>query len=147
MNIDLSLVKISSKHHYSQTVRARYLKFWDNFHHPQCVRYHMSRVTCQISCLMYRVKQSNWVTRRQYKLYVTIATGKRTKFMKYFTEEPHGNFTMNCLEEAEGSAATRGFSQTVWGKIAMGLRVKYFMDFVLFSVAIVTYGLYCLLVT
>ena len=67
--------------------------------------------------------------------------------MKYFTEEPHGNFTEDCLGEAEGSAATRGFSQIFRGKIAMGLRVKYFMDFVLFSVANVTYGLFCLLVT
>ena len=41
--------------------------------------------------------------------------------MKYFTEEPHGNFTEYCLGEAEGSAATRGFAQTVRGKIAMGL--------------------------
>ena len=26
--------------------------------------------------------------------------------MKYFTKEPHGNFTEDCLGEAEGSAAT-----------------------------------------
>ena len=62
--------------------------------------------------------------------------------MKYFTEEPHGNFTKDCLGEAEGSAATRGSAQTVRGKIAMGLQLKYFMNFVLFSVAIVTYFLY-----
>ena len=67
--------------------------------------------------------------------------------MKYFTEEPHGNFTEDCLGEAEGSAATRGFAQTVRGKIAMGLRVKYFMNVVLFPVAIVTYVLYGLVLT
>ena len=67
--------------------------------------------------------------------------------MKYFTEEPHGNFTEDCLGEAEGSAATRGFAQTVRGKIAMGLWVKYFMNFVLFPVAIVTYVLYGLVLT
>jgi len=67
--------------------------------------------------------------------------------MKYFTEEPHGNFTEDCLGEAEGSAATRGFAQTVRGKIAMGLRVKYFMNCVLFPVAIVTYVLYGLVST
>ena len=43
--------------------------------------------------------------------------------------------------------APLGFSQTVLGKIAMGLRVKYFMDFFLFSVAIVTYVLYGLVLT
>ena len=67
--------------------------------------------------------------------------------MKYFTEEPHGNFTEDCLGEAEGSAATRGFAQTVRGKIAIGLRLKYFMNFVLFPVAIVTYVLYGLVLT
>ena len=67
--------------------------------------------------------------------------------MKYFTEEPHGNLTKDCLGEAEGSAAARGFDQTVRGKIAMGLRVIYFMNFVLFYVAIVTYILYGLVLT
>ena len=50
--------------------------------------------------------------------------------MKYFTEDPHGNFT-----------------QTVQGKIAVGLQVKYFMNLVLFSVAIVTYVFYGLVLT
>ena len=54
--------------------------------------------------------------------------------MKYLTEEPHGNFTEDCLVEAEGSTATRGFGQTVRGKIVMGLQVKYFMNFLLFPV-------------
>ena len=67
--------------------------------------------------------------------------------MKYFTEEPHGNFTEDCLGKAEERAATRGFAQTVWGKIAMGLQVKYFMIFFLFSVAIVTHVLYGLVLT
>ena len=55
--------------------------------------------------------------------------------MKYFTEEPHGNFTEDCLQF------------TVRGKIAMGLRVKYFMNFILFPVAIVTYVFYGLVLT
>ena len=67
--------------------------------------------------------------------------------MKYFTEETQRNFTEGFLGEAEGSAATRGFSQTVRGKISMGLRVKYFMNFVLFPVAVVTYDIYGFLVT
>ena len=67
--------------------------------------------------------------------------------MKYFTEEPHVNFTKDSLGKAEGSTATQGFAQTVQGKIAMGLRVKYFMNFVLFYVAIVTYVLYGLVLT
>ena len=67
--------------------------------------------------------------------------------MKYFTEEPHCYFTEDCLGKAEGSAATRGFAQTVPGKIAMGLRVKYFMNFVLLSVTIVPYVLYGLVLT
>ena len=36
----------SSKHHNSQTVRARDLKFWHNVCHPLCVMCHLSRVTC-----------------------------------------------------------------------------------------------------
>ena len=60
--------------------------------------------------------------------------------MKYFTEELHGNFTEDCLGKAKGSAATQG-------KIALGLQVKYFLNFVLFSVAIVTYVLYGLALT
>ena len=39
----------SSKHHNSQTVRARDLKFWDNVHHPLCVTCHMSRVIFHVS--------------------------------------------------------------------------------------------------
>ena len=75
------------------------------------------------------------------------ATGKRTKFMKYFIQEPHCNFTEDCLGEAEVSAATRGFAETVWCKIALGLRVNYFINFVLFPVAIFTYVLYGLVLT
>ena len=67
--------------------------------------------------------------------------------MKYFTKEPHGHFTEDCLGEAEGSTATRGFAQTVGGKIAMGLQIKYFMNFVLFPVAIVKHVLYGLVLT
>ena len=67
--------------------------------------------------------------------------------MKYFTKETHGNITEDCLGEAKGSAATQGFSQTVRGKVSIGLRVKYFMNFVLFPVAIVKYDIYGILVT
>ena len=47
--------------------------------------------------------------------------------MKYFTEETYRNFTEDSLGEAEGSAATQGFSQSVRGKVSMGLQVQYFM--------------------
>ena len=39
----------SSKHHNSQTVRARELKFWENAHPPPHVTCHVSRVTCRMS--------------------------------------------------------------------------------------------------
>ena len=39
----------SSKHHNSQTIRARDLKFWHNDHHPLCVLCHMSCVMCHVS--------------------------------------------------------------------------------------------------
>ena len=48
----------SSKHHNSQTLRARDLKFWHNDHHPLCVLCHMSCVTCHmlhVTCHMLRV--------------------------------------------------------------------------------------------
>ena len=54
---------------------------------------------------------------------------------------------MAILLRTEGSTATRGFAQTIRGEIAMGLRVKYFMNFLLFPVAIVTYVLYGLVLT
>ena len=51
-----SVVKISSQHPHSQTVGARYLKFWENVHlppsvmcHLSCVMRHMSHVTCEVS--------------------------------------------------------------------------------------------------
>ena len=39
----------SSKHHYSQTIRAMDLDFLANIHRPMCVMCHMSRVTCHMS--------------------------------------------------------------------------------------------------
>ena len=36
----------SSKHCFSQTVRAKELTFWDNVHPPPCVTCHMSCVKC-----------------------------------------------------------------------------------------------------
>ena len=38
-----------SKHHYTQTVRARKRKFWENIHPPLCVTCQVSGVTCQVS--------------------------------------------------------------------------------------------------
>ena len=43
------LVLICSIHCYSQTIRARELKFWENAHPTPCVMGHMSRVTCHVS--------------------------------------------------------------------------------------------------
>ena len=42
----------SSKHLHSQTVRARKLKFLENFHFPPCVTCHMSHVICAMSCVI-----------------------------------------------------------------------------------------------
>ena len=39
-------MEISSKHHYTQTIRVSELKFWENFHPPPCVR-------CQVSGVNY----------------------------------------------------------------------------------------------
>ena len=39
----------SSRHHKSQTVRARELKFGENVHPSPCVTCQMSRVTCLVS--------------------------------------------------------------------------------------------------
>ena len=41
-----SVVIISSKYNHSQTERARDLKFWDNVHHPMCVRWQVSVIMC-----------------------------------------------------------------------------------------------------
>ena len=57
------LIEISSVHLYSQTIRARKLKFWEKVHlpptchgscvtiHMSCVTFHMSGVTCHKSCV------------------------------------------------------------------------------------------------
>ena len=42
-------MKISSKHTYSQTVRARDQKFLDIVHHPLCFMCHMSHLLCYMS--------------------------------------------------------------------------------------------------
>ena len=42
----------SSKHHKSQTVRARELKFWKNVHPLKHFTCQMSSVTCHMSCIM-----------------------------------------------------------------------------------------------
>ena len=41
--------KISLKSPNSQTVRARYLTFWENVHHPPYVASQLSTVQCQVS--------------------------------------------------------------------------------------------------
>ena len=38
-----------SNHHYTQTIRARKLKLWDNVHLPPCVICHVSNVLCHVS--------------------------------------------------------------------------------------------------
>ena len=45
----------SSKYNFSQTVKARTLTFIENFHHPLCVKCHMSGVTCHMSCVMWHM--------------------------------------------------------------------------------------------
>ena len=50
--IQSSFYSQSSKHHKSQTVRARYLHFWDNVHHPLCVTCHVSNFMCYVSLVM-----------------------------------------------------------------------------------------------
>ena len=47
----------SSRHHKSQTVRARELKFWENVgpHHVSHVTCHVSYVRCQVSCVRCQV--------------------------------------------------------------------------------------------
>ena len=44
-----SFSSIFSKHHNYQSVRARELKFWENFHPTLCVMCHISHVTCHMS--------------------------------------------------------------------------------------------------
>ena len=44
-----SVVKVSSKHPHSQTVRARDLKLWENVHLPPYVMCHVSYVRCHRS--------------------------------------------------------------------------------------------------
>ena len=46
-------VKISSKHHKSQTLRARELEFWENVHPLQHVTCNMSHVMFHMSHVMY----------------------------------------------------------------------------------------------
>ena len=65
--------------HYLQSVRARDLKFWDNAHHPLCVRchrscamWHVSSVTCHMSHFSCHVSlvpwHHNWLTVRARNL-------------------------------------------------------------------------------
>ena len=54
--IESSFSSKSSKHHKFQTIRARYLKFLHNIHHPLCAMCHMWHVTCHlfhVMCQMY----------------------------------------------------------------------------------------------
>ena len=47
------LVPICSIYCYSQTIRARELKFWENVHPTPCVMCHVSRVTCNFFFIFY----------------------------------------------------------------------------------------------
>ena len=68
----------SLKHHYSLTVRARDLKFWDNVHHTQCVTCHKAHVTCHmlhvtchmshVTCPMSHANLWNIITPKPLKL-------------------------------------------------------------------------------
>ena len=44
-----------SKHHYTQAVKARELKFWENVHPPPCVTCQVSSVRCHMSGVIYQV--------------------------------------------------------------------------------------------
>ena len=50
----------SSKHHNSQIVRARDLKFLHNVHHPLCVMWHASNVTCHMWHVMCKKNKKWW---------------------------------------------------------------------------------------
>ena len=42
--------------------------------------------------------------------HIGLCNRKEDKIHGYLTKETHGNFTEDCLGEAEGSAATQDFS-------------------------------------
>ena len=48
---DWSVSSKPSKHYYTQTVKARELKFWENDHPPPSVTCHVSSVRCQVLCV------------------------------------------------------------------------------------------------
>ena len=76
-----------------------------------------------------------------------LCNRKEHKIYEIFYRGALWQFYRGLFGQGEGSAATRGFTQTVRGKIAMGFRVKYFMNVALFPVAIVPYVLYGLFLT
>ena len=49
-----------SKHHYTQTVRARELMFWENIHRVSHVRCHVSCVTGQVSGVRCQLDTRYW---------------------------------------------------------------------------------------
>ena len=65
-----SFVEISSKHHNSQTVRARDLTFWHNVLHPLCVMCHLSHVMCHVVELVGRGSVIN----KTYLVYFFLST-------------------------------------------------------------------------
>ena len=65
---------------------------------------------------------------------------KEDKIHEIFYSESHGNFTSDCLGEASGRCAPLGFSQTVLGKISMGLLSKIFHECCPLSCCTVPYG-------
>ena len=53
--IECSFSSESSKHCWSQTVKAGKLKVWGNAHPPPSVTCHVSHVMCHVSCVMSHV--------------------------------------------------------------------------------------------
>ena len=74
-----SFVKISSKHHLSQTIRARDLTFWKNVH-ISIVTFHISHVTWQIKrkrniTIIFRKNSKPWLINIIYKyIYINKQT-------------------------------------------------------------------------
>ena len=51
--INSSFSSKPSKYHYTQSIRAKELKFWENFHHVSHVRCQVSGVRCLVSYISF----------------------------------------------------------------------------------------------
>ena len=88
--------------------------------------------------LLGEARQAYICIRRPYKLYVTIVTGKETTLLNYFTWSHIAILPRTVWENSwvaqgcssgnpsEQLCAPLGFSQTILGKIAMGILGKIF---------------------